>query len=44
MDTLKNSEDLSRRLLQNLDNFSNVLKKEERWVSRQHIWIKHDTN
>jgi len=29
MDTLKNSEDLSRRLLQNLDNFSNVLKKEE---------------
>lgn len=30
MDTLKNSEDLSCRLLQNLDNFSDVLKEERR--------------
>lgn len=34
MDTLKNSEDLSRRLLQNLDNFSYVLKEKHRKMSQ----------
>ncbi len=33
MDTLKQSEDLSRGLLQNLDNFSYVLQEEHRKMS-----------
>ncbi len=33
MDTLKKSEDLSRGLLQNLDNFSYVLQEEHRKMS-----------
>lgn len=41
MDTLKNSEDLSRRLLQNLDNFSYVLKEEHRKMSQPKAHMDH---
>lgn len=34
MDTLKNSKDLSRRLLQNLYNFSYVLQDNDRKMSQ----------